>query len=114
MSDGDGGAMIHDEHVDEGTIHAWLDGALEPDAAARVAAHVESCASCRTQVAEAHGLIAGASRVVGLLDDAPATTGPRWGTGADAAGAARRPARDATSAWRRLRITPARAGIAAT
>jgi anti-sigma factor RsiW len=27
------------QHPDEGTIHAWLDGALSPEEAARVEAH---------------------------------------------------------------------------
>ena len=56
-------------HPDEGSIHAWLDDALDADEASRVALHVESCAECAGLVAEARGLIAGASRVVRLLDD---------------------------------------------
>ena len=91
-------------HPDEGTIHAWLDGALDADEAARVETHVASCASCASRVAEARGLIAGASRVVRMLDDAPAPL--------------LRPASTPTvsasgSAWRMLRVTPARAAIAA-
>ena len=57
-------------HPDEGTIHAWLDGALPDAEARRVAEHVEhgACAECAKAVAEARGLIAGASRIVGALD----------------------------------------------
>ncbi|WP_291157297.1 YfbK domain-containing protein [Gemmatimonas sp. UBA7669] len=55
-------------HVDEGTVHAWLDGMFAAEDAARVAAHVERCAACADMVAEARGLMAGAARVVGSLD----------------------------------------------
>lgn len=55
-------------HVDEGTVHAWLDGMFAADDAARVAAHVTGCAACADMVAEARGLMAGAARVVGALD----------------------------------------------
>lgn len=100
-------AMTRDEHPDEGTIHAWLDGELDPTAAAAVDTHVRSCASCAARVAEARGLIAGTSRVIGALDDVPAAA-PAWGSGSTVA------ARGAASTWRRLRLTPTRAAIAAT
>ena len=92
------------QHPDEGTIHAWLDGALDASESARLEAHVRACAECTAHVAEARGLIAGASRVVGLLDAAPApllrpATTPTAG--------------DTGTLWRLLRVTPARASIAA-
>ena len=93
-----------DVHPDEGTIHAWLDGELDAAQAARLEAHVVDCAACADRVAEARGLLAGASRVVGLVDDPaspavlPAGT-PTAGTD--------------LSMWRLLRVTPARAAIAA-
>jgi hypothetical protein len=59
-------------HVDEVVVHAWLDGALGAEEAARVAAHVEGCAACAARVAEARGLIAAASRILRALDDVPA------------------------------------------
>jgi anti-sigma factor RsiW len=64
---------VYDErgHLDEGVIHAWLDGALERDAAREVEAHAEACVTCSARVSEARGLIAGASRVLGALDGAP-------------------------------------------
>lgn len=61
------------QHLDEGTIHAWLDGALPPDEAARVEAHVAECAECAAKVAEARGFIAASSRILTALDDVP-----RW------------------------------------
>ena len=60
------------QHPDEGTIHAWLDGALTPAEAAEVETHAASCATCRDAVAEARGLIAASSRIVSALDAVPA------------------------------------------
>ena len=105
-ADREGNTMANDEdvHPDEGTIHAWLDGALDAEQGARLHAHVAGCAACAERVAEARGLVAGASRVVGLLDEPspqaimPAST-PTAGT--------------ELSAWRLMRVTPARAAIAA-
>ena len=111
----DGGAG---EHLDEGTIHAWLDGALDAASAERVAAHVASCEACSALAAEARGLIAGASRVVSALDEVPAGTRPGWAQAPVVEGAAQpgtmRNSGDDQSLWRRLRVTPARAAIAAT
>ena len=59
------------QHPDEGTIHAWLDGALSADEAAQIDAHVKDCAECAAAVAEARGFIAASSRILTALDDAP-------------------------------------------
>jgi len=59
------------QHLDEGTIHAWLDGALSPDEAALVEAHVAECPQCATVVAEARGFIAASSRILTALDHVP-------------------------------------------
>ena len=59
------------QHLDEGTIHSWLDGALTPDEAARVEAHVAECPQCAAAVAEARGFIAASSRILTALDNAP-------------------------------------------
>jgi hypothetical protein len=59
------------QHLDEGTIHSWLDGALDSDEAARVEAHVKECAECENAVAEARGFIAASSRILTALDNAP-------------------------------------------
>lgn len=101
----------HSEHPDEGTIHAWLDGALDEPTASRIAAHVGTCGACDERVAEARGLIAGASRVVRALDDSSASAGPTWGQVTDTI-AANQPVSRAK--WRALRVTPLRAAIAAT
>ena len=59
------------QHLDEGVIHSWLDGALSPEEAARVDAHVKECAQCAAAVAEARGFIAASSRILTALDNAP-------------------------------------------
>lgn len=59
------------QHPDEGMIHSWLDGALDPATAARVEAHVAECPVCAAATAEARGFIAAASRVLTALDNAP-------------------------------------------
>src|SRR5213078_4578876 len=59
------------QHLDEGTIHSWLDGALSAEEAARVEAHVKECAECQAAVAEARGFIAASSRILTALDNAP-------------------------------------------
>jgi len=64
------------QHLDEGAIHAWLDGALTPDEAAQVAEHAAACTSCAAAVAEARGLIAASSRILEALDDVPANVLP--------------------------------------
>ena len=64
------------QHPEEGIIHAWLDGALPANEAAALEAHVASCDACSALVAEARGLIAGASRIVGYLDVVPANVIP--------------------------------------
>lgn len=92
------------QHLDEGTIHAWLDGALAPPEAEQAAKHAAACATCAAAVAEARGTIAGSARIVSALDDVPGGVIP---------GRATSPA-TSTSMWRRLRLTPGRAALAAT
>ena len=43
-------------HLDDGTIHAWLDGALSAEQSRGIEAHVAACATCSAAVAEARGL----------------------------------------------------------
>jgi hypothetical protein len=64
-------------HVEEGTIHAWLDGALDAAQSAEIDAHVKACAECSAKVAEARGLIAASSRILLALDDVPANVIPK-------------------------------------
>jgi Putative zinc-finger len=94
------------QHFDAGTAHAWLDGALPADEQLLIERHVRECAECAALVAEARGLIAGASRIVSALDVVPGGVIPANRPAA----AVRRPA----SVWRSLHLTPLRAGLAAT
>src|SRR5262245_40545721 len=59
------------QHLDEGTIHAWLDGQLPREEALAVEAHVAECRQCADAVAEARGLIAASSRLLTALDSVP-------------------------------------------
>jgi hypothetical protein len=63
-------------HPDEGLIHAWLDGELNPADAARVETLVANDAAWAAAAAEARGLIAASARIVGALDRAPANVIP--------------------------------------
>lgn len=65
------------QHLDQGTIHAWLDGALNADDARRIEAHLAECASCASAVAEARGLIAASSRILSALDVVPSDVIPK-------------------------------------
>ena len=58
-------------HLDEGTIHAWLDGALDAEAEKAAEAHAARCTECAVAVADARGMIAAASRILTALDDVP-------------------------------------------
>lgn len=69
------------QHPDEGTIHAWLDGALPDEEARTVERHVADCAECAARAAEARGFVAGASRILGALDHAPAGVVPAGADG---------------------------------
>jgi hypothetical protein len=64
------------QHLDEGTIHSWLDGALRADEAAQVEAHVAECPQCAAAVAEARGFIAASSRILTALDHVPRSVVP--------------------------------------
>ena len=99
-------------HPTDGTIHTWIDGELDAAESARLAAHMGECAECSARVAEARGLVAGASRVVGMLDASPALL-VRPESQPIAQPIANTMASPRGSMWRTLRVTPARAAIAA-
>jgi hypothetical protein len=97
------------QHLDEGTIHAWLDGALEGEEATRVEQHAAECGECAAGIAEARGFAAGASRILASLDNVPAGVIPR----SSAAGESQFTARRSRPLWNVLHLTPARAAAAA-
>ena len=97
------------QHLEEGTIHAWLDGALDAEESARVEQHARECADCAAAVAEARGLVAGATRILGALDQVPAGVTPR----SAASGGGSPMTERSRSLWGRLHLTPLRAAAAA-
>lgn len=56
---------------DEGLIHTWLDGECTPEESARIEALVASDPAWAAAVAEARGLVAASSRILGALDAVP-------------------------------------------
>jgi hypothetical protein len=82
-------------HLDEGTIHAWLDGALNEAKARQAEEHAARCTQCAMAVADARGFIAASSRILLALDDVP---GGVVGRGAGSALGARRSATAAATA----------------
>ena len=73
-------------HPEEGEIHAWLDGAADPDEARWIEAHIATCSACAAEVATARGLIAGASRILLALDGVPGGVIPAPGSAPVSAG----------------------------
>ena len=52
-------------HVDEGTLHAYLDGELPSDERAALEAHLGQCGICRATLAEQRALLERASALLG-------------------------------------------------
>jgi Putative zinc-finger len=67
------------QHLDEGTIHAWLDGELPLAEREAAEAHVAQCDQCAAAVAEARGFIAASSRILLALDAVPGGVLPSTG-----------------------------------
>lgn len=53
-------------HVDDGTLHAYVDGELAPVERERVEHHLAGCPPCRTRLDEARALVEHASRLLEL------------------------------------------------
>ena len=56
-------------HVDEGTLHAYLDGELAPVERERVDTHLKGCPACQARLAEERAILERASRL--LVADCP-------------------------------------------
>lgn len=84
---------------DEGLIHAWLDGEVSAEEAARIERLVATDAEWAAAVAEARGLIAASSRIVGALDAVPGGVMPA--TSPTAVSSAAR-ARSVVRPWMRI------------
>ncbi|HEU4829176.1 MAG TPA: zf-HC2 domain-containing protein [Gemmatimonadales bacterium] len=59
-----------DEHLDDGIIHALLDGELSGEELAAARAHVLACEACSARVAEERLLAGEAERLIAELDEA--------------------------------------------
>jgi putative zinc finger protein len=53
-------------HVDDGTLHAYLDGELSPAESQGIAAHIAQCPGCRGRLEEERALIARATELLAL------------------------------------------------
>ncbi len=62
---------------DEGLIHAWLDGQLPPDEAARIEHLVATDPEWAAAMAEARGFMAASRRILSALDHVPAGVVPK-------------------------------------
>ena len=76
---------------DEGLIHQWLDGECTPEESARIERLVATDADWAAAVAEARGLIAASSRILGALDAVPHAMPPGSTAAAPAQSAGRAP-----------------------
>lgn len=55
-------------HLDEGTLHALLDGELDLHEVKEIQAHIGSCAACGTRLLEVKEFYSESDRLVGLLE----------------------------------------------
>ncbi|MGH7678226.1 MAG: anti-sigma factor family protein, partial [Gemmatimonadaceae bacterium] len=65
------------QHLDEGTIHSWIDRQVDAEQAREIEAHLAQCAMCSAAVAEARGFVAASSRILTALDDVPGGVVPK-------------------------------------
>src|ERR1700730_4346214 len=63
-------------HVDEGTLHAYLDGELPPPERAALEGHLAQCAPCRATLVEERALLERASALLGSAGPAERAAPP--------------------------------------
>ena len=59
-------------HLDDGTLHALLDGEIPSAELAPIQAHLGACAECRARLAEEQDLLAESDRLIEVLELPPA------------------------------------------
>ncbi len=69
-------------HLDEGTLHALLDGELDLHEVKEIQAHIGSCTACGTRLREVKEFHGESDRLVGLLE-VPTTPSRRTAAAAD-------------------------------
>src|SRR2546429_7953677 len=87
-------------HVDDGTLHAYLDGELSPAEVQGVEAHLAQCPACRGRLDEERALITRAGELLALAG--PPDPGLPPVRGGDVEPAPR--------LWGEVRLPPARGG----
>lgn len=63
-------------HLDEGTLHAMLDGELEPNDVAEIQAHLASCSSCGLRLREVRQFLDEADRLIASVEMDGAAAAP--------------------------------------
>lgn len=63
-------------HLDEGTLHAMLDGELEPSDVAEIQAHLASCSSCGLRLREVREFLDEADRLIASVEMDGAAAAP--------------------------------------
>ena len=86
-------------HVDEGTLHAFLDGELPAGERAQVESHLVECAACRNRLTEERGLIERADRLLTLAALPTGHTHRPPPASAPAPSLRRRPRLTVSAAW---------------
>lgn len=71
--------MLQAEHLDEGTLHAFLDGELDSDQMAEVERHLADCTECHRQADEARSMLHEADDLIDRLDPPPFVVLPEGG-----------------------------------
>jgi hypothetical protein len=84
-------------HLDEGTLHALLDGELEGTEVMEIQAHLGGCASCGSRFKDIREFMAEADRLLGSVDlpSSPARPAPAPPSPSATAAESPRPAREA-------------------
>jgi anti-sigma factor RsiW len=83
-------------HLDEGTLHALLDGELEGTEVMEIQAHLGSCTSCGSRLKDIREFMAEADRLLGSVDLASSPSRPAPAAVVVPAPEAPRAAREAT------------------
>lgn len=65
-------------HLDEGTLHALLDGELDLAEVREIQTHLGICAACDSRLQDVKQFLAEADRLVGALETPTASTRPRY------------------------------------
>src|SRR2546428_7885315 len=68
--------QVNMSHVDDGTLHAYLDAELSPVQSQDVEAHIAQCPRCRDRLEEERALIARADELLGLAAPPDPATPP--------------------------------------